>query len=437
MDTIENKIEISDNINTESKTIINETNNANNNNSLNSSNQYHINFHQHQHQHYHSHNHYHNNQNEESNHLNHCHNCQHKKHFGNIGKNFVLFNKYVFGPLNYISLWLFCNIATVIGWIIWLYAVGDFYPKKYYYMLDVLCVVVEYYLILSYITEPGIIPRKCPEYAIKDLETSEETDKIKEEEEKNSEKPRVYIERKCLTCQIMRPPGASHCRICDNCVFDFDHHCVFISNCVGKRNHRYFVLFLVWGGLFAVITTIMVIKAIYYVFVTKYKETILLVIQGNIFLFILTIFLTAFCILFLFNPFRRYMQIIFTGLSAFGIFWKIWNDNVRKGKENVPSYYTPLLFVALGISVGLAMFIIVNLVQQIYFISKGLTIKQFMSISAKINENKKNNLSNEALVSQLKDCSIKKILINLFKFFFSKIDKSLIIPERDLIQNTT
>ena len=131
------------------------------------------------------------------------------------------------------------------------------------------------------------------------------------------------------------------------------------------------------------------------------------------------------------------MQIIITGLTAFGIFWKIWNNNVKKGKENVPSYYTPLLFVALGISIGLAIFIIANLVQQLYFIAKGLTIKQYMSISAKMVENKKNNQSNETLNEQIKSCSIKKILINLFKFFFSKIDKSLIVPERDLVQNTT
>ena len=85
-------------------------------------------------------------------------------------------------------------------------------------MLDILGVVVEYYLILSYITELGIIPRKCCEFAINDLETSEESDKIKEKEEKNSEKARIYIERKCLTLQIMKRPGASHCRICDMCL---------------------------------------------------------------------------------------------------------------------------------------------------------------------------------------------------------------------------
>ncbi|VAH91635.1 unnamed protein product [Triticum turgidum subsp. durum] len=59
----------------------------------------------------------------------------------------------------------------------------------------------------------------------------------------------IYVEKECSTCKITRPARAKHCRICDRCVARFDHHCGWMNNCIGEKNTRYFVAFLVWHFL--------------------------------------------------------------------------------------------------------------------------------------------------------------------------------------------
>ena len=58
----------------------------------------------------------------------------------------------------------------------------------------------------------------------------------------NSEKLRRF----CRKCSAWKPERCHHCSVCGRCVLKMDHHCVWVANCVGAYNYKFFLLFLLY-----------------------------------------------------------------------------------------------------------------------------------------------------------------------------------------------
>ncbi|KAJ7972042.1 S-acyltransferase [Quillaja saponaria] len=110
------------------------------------------------------------------------------------------------------------------------------------------------FLFLTSGRDPGIIPRNS-----QPPEADEVFDKNTPSIEwVNNKNPHLKIPRVkdamvnghsvkvkfCDTCLLYRPPRASHCSICNNCVQKFDHHCPWVGQCIGVRNYPFFILFI-------------------------------------------------------------------------------------------------------------------------------------------------------------------------------------------------
>ncbi|KAF6176582.1 hypothetical protein GIB67_034444, partial [Kingdonia uniflora] len=66
----------------------------------------------------------------------------------------------------------------------------------------------------------------------------------------------LYKEKECSTCKIPKPARSKHCSICDRCIARFDHHCGWMNNCIGEKNNRYFMAFLLWHFLLCLYGTV-------------------------------------------------------------------------------------------------------------------------------------------------------------------------------------
>lgn len=48
----------------------------------------------------------------------------------------------------------------------------------------------------------------------------------------------------CDICRSYVNKRSRHCRTCARCVENFDHHCMWINNCIGRKNYKLFLIMI-------------------------------------------------------------------------------------------------------------------------------------------------------------------------------------------------
>ena len=135
----------------------------------------------------------------------------------------------------FLSIFLFS-----IPYIIMLSILIKFYDKYSYSSLIPIIIISLFYIISIFsalrggFTDPGILTRQTKDFYFNSYRNTIRC----------NINGHILNLNYCYTCSIYRPPRTSHCAVCDNCVERFDHHCIWLGTCVGKRNYKFFYLLI-------------------------------------------------------------------------------------------------------------------------------------------------------------------------------------------------
>lgn len=163
-----------------------------------------------------------------------------------------------YGMLHYVSNFLFDDdlknifpLSVYLATKIWFYITWAVFVMGVVSVgttiLFVICSAALWYTFLkSWRSDPGVITASRQDKFRTIIELSE------------SSRGGFEPARFCSACLVRRPLRSKHCSVCNRCVAKFDHHCPWVGNCIGAKNHQYFIGFLVsllmmcvwmlWGG---------------------------------------------------------------------------------------------------------------------------------------------------------------------------------------------
>ena len=210
--------------------------------------------------------------------------------------------------------------------------------------------------------------------------------------------------RFCKTCNLKKPPKASHCKYCNNCVKNFDHHCFFIGNCIGERNRKAFFLFLIFGFLKALtgflVSTFCIFKLI------SDNGTFYLKMLQKYFYLVMLIFLSLLIAYFAkkYEKHELSKKLIFL-FFFITIFFLIILTNFTKFAYNEYMIVHGIIFM---IYTFLLVIFSLHLKTQLILISLDMSLKGFLKVQFEDKKFKKLNYEN--LFKNLKQFLAKRII---------------------------
>ena len=369
----------------------------------------------------------------------------------NIGNNIIFKNKYILGIKTNLFDFIFLVIYFIMIYIIFIsFIFPFFYEQKYFFIYILIIISITSSLLIGlfnqifcFITEPGIIPRNYPSLKIRDY-----TDKIIYS--KISKKPIIRIQKNCAVCSIRRPKKCQHCFFCDNCIEEFDHHCQYVSNCIGQRNKKYFIFYIFFYFIFLI--QIYIFSFFHFCFSFRTYKDDILEIYNNIYISIIILGLAIILILannFFTFDYNAYLIYFLYFANFIFILSFYYNKKIYMEK-----YISPFNIVLLNLLFKWIYYFLIQIMHQMKMISFNMTSSQYKYLISylkvinsedsfsKLSEDNDNIIednNNEIIkCTIIKDIPAKKeipkfnlnnLIKNLISLIFKDIPPSLIYQE--------
>ena len=301
---------------------------------------------------------------------------EHRQIFDISPNNIIYKEKYIFGikdNLSYLILMLLAFFAIYVIWFFFIYPYFYFNSVTVSYVITFSIVTITYILgqffhLKCFFTEPGIIPRNYPIYINKFSI-----------EEKN----------KCEICNIYKPSKCHHCTECDNCVEEYDMHCKYVSNCIGKRNHKFFFFFILFDFLFLSLVLITSIIQFGHLYIDYHVELNQIFSRINVSIILIIIILVLVSInVYLYRDNRNLFKFVIMLSNIIYIIGFYYGKN--RTKSYLPIFVSPFNFALLSSCLPISYYLFLLLIKQMSMISIGITIHEY-NILTKKNDNVEEN----------------------------------------------